>query len=70
MCAQLGGIPHAQQPGGQAGVGEVELGGLHQAFVEVAEERRQQHDQKARLEHGQPGAPGAEGGEALEGAMY
>ena len=67
MECHLAGIADAQQPGGEAGVIEVQLGGLDETLVEIPVMRAQQEQQVAGLQNRKPGARGGVGDAAIRG---
>jgi hypothetical protein len=58
MDGQMCSVANAHQMRGQAGVVEIQLGGLDQPFAKVLVVRLQQEHDVARLQHRQPGADG------------
>ena len=59
--ADVVGSAHADEPGSEPGIAEVELGRLDEAFVQVGEPRTDEENEVAGLEHGQPGLGGDAG---------
>ncbi len=59
--ADVAGIAHAEEPGGEAGIAEVELGGLDEALVEIGEPGADEEHEMAGLEDGEPGLGGDAG---------
>ena len=59
--AEVVGSAHADEPGSEPGIAEVELGRFDEALVEIGEPRADQKHQMAGLEYGQPGLGGDAG---------